>query len=98
MIRMLSQTFTTAIFGLIMNQALTSGVARSDGKITMAMMNQLSDASRAGRLPAHLVPMMRGILHTGLQNIMIVAFGLMIVALVINLWAQRHETQRQAQS
>ncbi|AGE39381.1 MFS transporter [Lactiplantibacillus plantarum] len=98
LIRMLSQTFTTAIFGLIMNQALTSGVARSDGKITMAMMNQLSDASRAGRLPAHLVPMMRGILHTGLQNIMIVAFGLMIVALVINLWAQRHETQRQAQS
>ena len=62
------------------------------------MMNQLSDASRAGRLPASLVPMMRQILHTGLQNIMILAFGLMIAALVLNLWAQRREARRQAEA
>lgn len=91
LIRMLSQTFTTAIFGLIMNHALATGVAGSHGTITMSMMNKLSDAASRTSLPNKLLPAMRQILHSGLHNIMWVAMGLMIVSLIINLWASRRE-------
>lgn len=91
LIRMLSQTFTAAIYGIIMNAALRSGVAQSGGKITMAMLNKLSDAASVGDLPRRLLPAMRVILHHGLHNIMLLALGLMIVALVINVFAERRE-------
>lgn len=97
LIRMLSQTFMASIFGILMNHALKSGVAHSGGTITIAMMNQLSDATNVHSLPAHLIPAMRMILHHGLQNIMILSLGLMLLALLINLWAQSLE-KRQSQT
>ncbi|WP_082622581.1 MFS transporter [Agrilactobacillus composti] len=96
LIRMLSQTFTASIFGLILNQALKNGIQHSSGQITMAMMNQLSDAKNVSALPRHLIPQMRRILFTGLHNIMILSLGLMLLALGINLWAQKLERQKQA--
>ncbi|WP_262315621.1 MFS transporter [Lacticaseibacillus parakribbianus] len=93
LIRMLSQTFTTAIFGLLMNQELFAGVRRSHGTITMAMLNKLSDAASVKSLPARLLPQMRDILHNGLHRIMLLALALMLIALVINLWAQRREAK-----
>ncbi len=94
LIRMLSQTFTASIFGLIMNSALRSGVAQSGGKITMKMMNKLSDATNLKTLPTQLIPQMRLILHNGLHNIMFLSLILMLIALGINLWAQRLERQK----
>ncbi|MFD0897760.1 MFS transporter [Loigolactobacillus binensis] len=93
LIRMLSQTFTAAIFGLVMNHALSRGIANSGGTITMKMMNKLSDATNINSLPAHLIPQMRLILHNGLHNIMSLALILMLIALAINIWAQRLEKQ-----
>ncbi|GAF40716.1 transport protein [Agrilactobacillus composti DSM 18527 = JCM 14202] len=60
------------------------------------MMNQLSDAKNVSALPRHLIPQMRRILFTGLHNIMILSLGLMLLALGINLWAQKLERQKQA--
>ncbi|WP_412989411.1 MFS transporter [Pediococcus siamensis] len=94
LIRMLSQTFTASIFGLVMNRALQTGVQRSDGQITMKMMNKLSDATNISSLPAHLIPEMRNILHNGLHNIMLLALLLMLISLALNLWAQHLEKQR----
>lgn len=94
LIRMLSQTFTASIFGLVMNGALRKGVNRSNGTITMKMMNKLSDATNISSLPAHLIPQMRVILHNGLHNIMLVALVLMLISLGINIWAQRMEKMR----
>ncbi len=91
LIRMLSQTFMASIFGIIMNHALRDGVAAANGKITIAMMNKLSDATNLASLPAQLIPQMRVILHAGLQNIMLVSLVLMFIALIINLWAQSIE-------
>ncbi len=91
LIRMLSQTFTAAVFGLVMNHALRQGVQHSGGTITMKMMNKLSDATNISSLPSRLIPQMRLILHAGLHNIMVLALLLMLIALGINLWAQRLE-------
>ncbi len=91
LIRMLSQTFTTAIFGIIMNHALRAGVAASGGKITMKMMNKLSDAGSSVGLPQTLLPQMRTIMFNGLHNIMLLGLALMLVAAAINLWALRKE-------
>lgn len=93
LIRMLSQTFTAAIFGLVMNNALRQGVTKSSGTITMKMMNKLSDATNIDSLPSHLLPQMRLILHHGLHNIMLLALILMLISLGINIWAQHLEKQ-----
>jgi len=93
LIRMLSQTFTAAIFGLVMNNGLRQGVTKSSGTITMKMMNKLSDATNIDSLPSHLLPQMRLILHHGLHNIMLLALILMLISLGINIWAQHLEKQ-----
>lgn len=92
LVRMLSQTFTSSIFGVVLNRALANGVGSSHGRISMAMMNELSDASTSANLPKQLLPEMRTILHTGLHNIMLIAVVILIVALVlagVNLWRTR---------
>ncbi|WP_461215960.1 MFS transporter [Lacticaseibacillus sp. GG6-2] len=90
LIRILSQTFTTSIFGVIMNHALNRGVAASGGTITMKMMNKLSDAASVGSLPQHLIPQMRNILHAGLHNIMVLSLIMMLLALVVS-WRVQHQ-------
>lgn len=96
LIRMLSQTFTASVFALLMNAAIRRGVTQSHGKITMQMMNQLSDATNLKHLPTHLIPQMRQILHTGLHNIMLLSLVLMLIAAGLNLAVQyrqhRHAT------
>jgi Na+/melibiose symporter-like transporter len=87
LIRMLAQTFTSSIFGIIMNSALRKGVQGSHGKITMAMMNKLSNSKSAKFLPQNLMPQMRNIMHNGLHNIMMLSLLMMLVAAAINAWA-----------
>lgn len=96
LIRMLSQTLTAAIFGIIMNNALRKGVAQAGGSITMKMMNKLSDATNISSLPSKLLPQMRQILYNGLHNIMVVALVLMLLSLGLNLWAQKLEREKYA--
>jgi hypothetical protein len=94
LIRMLSQTFTASIFGIILNHALKNGVIQSGGRITMQMMNKLSDATNIGGLPQNLIPQMRAILFNGLHNIMVLSLGLMLISLAINVWAQKLEHEK----
>ena len=82
LLRILSQTFMAAIYGVILNQALYSGVRRHQG-ITMRMLNQLSNADTAKHLPHSLLPVMRQILYSGYRNIMIAALVLIAIALLL---------------
>ena len=72
-----------------MNHSLFAGVKNSEGRITMDMMNALSNSNSVGSLPQNLLPEMRGILHQGIHNIMLVATALVIIALVVNIWGQK---------
>lgn len=85
LIRILGQTLMASIYGVLMNVALNRGVKRSGGKITLAMMNKLSDAKSARNLPQELLPQMRAIMHSGIQIIMTVALMLLMLAFYLNI-------------
>ncbi|WP_058302719.1 MFS transporter [Gorillibacterium timonense] len=88
LIRILSQTFMSSIYGVILTHALMKGVAESNGKITMDMLNQLSDSKSAGDLPQRLIPLMQEIMYRGLHGIMITALLLLMIALIFNVGIQ----------
>lgn len=81
--RILSQTFMSAIYSAILNQALLRGVLRSHHQITMKMLNKISNASSAKGLPQHLIAPMRNILFNGIDHIMIAAALLALIAILI---------------
>ncbi|OPJ59987.1 MFS transporter [Clostridium chromiireducens] len=88
LLRILSQTFMSSIYGVILNNALNKGVADTHGEVTIAMLNKLSDSQSSGDLPKDLIPLMKQIMYGGLHNIMIVALVLLIVALIFNIGLQ----------
>lgn len=83
LVRVLSQTLMSSVYGVILNRALMSGVKNSHAPITMEMMNKLSSAKSAATLPQELVPSMRKILYTGYRNIMLTGLILIIFSLII---------------
>lgn len=85
LIRILAQTVMAAVYGVIMNLKLASGV-QAHSNITMAMMNKLSDAKSAKTLPQDLLPMMRSIFHSGIKEIVLVSLALLIAAFVLNFY------------
>lgn len=88
LVRILAQTFMAAIYGVILNHALAAGVHASHGKITMAMLTQLSNSKAAQNLPNALLPQMRTILFTGINQIMWTAFGLVLIVTVLLIGLQ----------
>lgn len=88
LLRILSQTFMSSIYGVILNHALISGVENAKGKISMAMLNKLSDSETARSLPENLLPQMKQIMYRGLHDIMLLALVLVIVALILNIRIQ----------
>lgn len=96
LLRILSQTMMSAIYGVILNQELLKGV-HSHLKISLNMLNQLSNAQTAQSLPASLLPTMRRILYLGYHNIMVTALGLIVFALILVVmmeFVQKHKQRR----
>lgn len=83
LVRILSQTFMSSIYGVILNQALATGVRLHHGTITMGMLNKLSNSKTAGSLPGNLLPTMRVILFAGMHNIMLTALVLVLVVVAV---------------
>ncbi|MSD84040.1 MFS transporter [Lactobacillus curvatus] len=80
--RTLGQTFMASIFGALLSISIASQV---NSKITVRMINKLTDAATAKTLPSNLVPQLRTILFNGMHSIMVIGLGLVVVAMVINL-------------
>lgn len=97
LIRILAQTVMAAVYGVIMNLNLASGVSSHPG-ITITMMNKLSDAKSAKLLPQNLVPTMRNILHSGIKEIMLVSVILLVIALVLNFYFNFGKKRRNCNS
>lgn len=83
LIRILAQTVMAAIYGVIMNMAISRGI-QDKPAITMNMMNKLSDAASAKSLPQNLLPAMRQIFYSGLREIMLCSAILLVLSLVAN--------------
>lgn len=89
LLRILAQTFMASIYGVLLNMELAKGVAQTNGKITLKMMNKLSNPVSNKFLPKDLIPQMQIILHQGLHTIMLTATVLLVVGLIFSLWAQK---------
>jgi len=88
LLRILSQAFMSSLYGVIMMRSLMQGVSASNGTISIAMLNQLSDSKSANNLPVDLVPSMKNIMFQGLHSIMMTALILLGLALAFNLGTQ----------
>lgn len=88
LLRILSQTFMSSIYGVILNNALNKGVDETHGEITISMLNKLSNSQSAGDLPKNLLPLMKQIMYGGLHNIMLIALALLVIALFFNIGIQ----------
>lgn len=88
LLRILSQTFMSSIYGVILNHALIRGVENAKGRISMAMLNKLSNSETASSLPKNLLPQMKQIMYGGLHDIMLLALVLVIAALILNIRIQ----------
>lgn len=95
LLRILSQTLMSAVYGVIINQELFQGVQTHHG-ITLRMLNKLSNAQTASSLPDKLLPTLRTILYNGYRDIIIAAVILILIALVlvVVLGWQNHCHQR----
>lgn len=88
LVRMLAQTTMAAVYGVIMNWAMARGLA-GQNRITLGMMNKLSQAKTAASLPQDLVPQMRAIFHSGLHDVMVVSVALGLIAMLLNFYYNR---------
>lgn len=92
LLRILSQTMMSALYGVVLNVTLESELAKHHG-ITMKMMNQLTNAATAKNLSVGLIPTMRNILFHGYRNTMIVAFvlgaGCLLIAVTVAIKQSR---------
>nr|WP_318530688.1 hypothetical protein [Companilactobacillus kedongensis] len=91
LVRILSQTFMSSIYGVILNLALIKGVRESHGHITISMLNKLSNAAVAKELPQAYVPQMKRIFFSGIHNIMLTALILIIAVILILGYLFRRE-------
>lgn len=82
LLRILSQTFMSSIYGVILNRSLMKGVEESNGEISIVMLNKLSDSKSVGDLPSNLLLPMRQIMYSGIHNIMLTALILLVIALI----------------
>ncbi|CAJ1199040.1 MFS transporter [Companilactobacillus nantensis] len=96
LVRILSQTFMSSIYGVILNLALIKGVRESHGHITMGMMNKLSNAAVAKDLPKAYVPQMKRIFFSGIHNIMLTALILIILVIIILAYLFRREAVKKS--
>lgn len=89
--RTLGQTFMASIFGAMLSLNIARLAAQTNGRISVNMMNQLTDYTTAKSLPQGLLPEMRNILYTSLHVIMLVGLVLVLIALFVNITRKEPE-------
>lgn len=94
LLRILSQTMMSAVYGVVLTNALNHGVRTHHG-ITMGMLNRLSNAKTAVGLPKAQLPEMRHILFQGYYNIIVVAFILIIICLALSVTVAIRHSRKQ---
>lgn len=84
LIRTLGQTFMAAIYGAILSRQLLTGVNKTNGQVTIDMINQLSNSSNMNPSTVQLIPLMKDILFSGIHLIMIIGLVLVVCGAILN--------------
>lgn len=94
LLRILSQAFMSAIYGVVLNRALQQGIKQSNGELTMSMLNKLSNKQLISQLPSQLLPQMRQIMFNGIHQIMLIAVMLLLIVITLILWLKKYRPIR----
>ncbi|MDU6917901.1 MAG: MFS transporter, partial [Enterococcus faecalis] len=88
LVRTIGQTVMVSIFGVILNAGMFAKLEASALNVDADVMNQLVNPHTANLIPAALLKPLRGILYAGLHNVYLVGAGLVVVALLLNIFAK----------
>ena len=88
LVRTIGQTVMVSIFGVISNAGMFAKLEASALNVDADVMNQLVNPHTANLIPAALLKPLRGILYAGLHNVYLVGAGLVVVALLLNIFAK----------
>lgn len=88
LVRTIGQTVMVSIFGVILNAGMFAKLEASALNVDADVMNQLVNPHTANLIPAVLLKPLRGILYAGLHNVYLVGAGLVVVALLLNIFAK----------
>ena len=88
LVRTIGQTVMVSIFGVILNAGMFAKLEASALNVDADGMNQLVNPHTANLIPAALLKPLRGILYAGLHNVYLVGAGLVVVALLLNIFAK----------
>lgn len=88
LVRTIGQTVMVSIFGVILNAGMFANLEASALNVDADVMNQLVNPHTANLIPAALLKPLRGILYAGLHNVYLVGAGLVVVALLLNIFAK----------
>lgn len=90
LVRSLSQTIMIAIFGIIMNYSMATGIQKHAGEgVKLSMMNKMINPQTVTQLPQHLIPTLRQIYYGGLHNVFLIGLALVVLALIVNVFDQQ---------
>lgn len=88
LVRTIGQTVMVSIFGVILNAGMFAKLEASALNVDADVMNQLVNPHTANLIPTALLKPLRGILYAGLHNVYLVGAGLVVVALLLNIFAK----------
>lgn len=86
--RSLGQTLMISLFGIVMNTVMAQGVARTPG-LTTEMMDNMINPETATQVPTEFLEPARAIVFDGLRWIFIVGLGILLTALIVNLFDRK---------
>ena len=73
---------------MILNAGMFAKLEASALNVDADVMNQLVNPHTANLIPVALLKPLRGILYAGLHNVYLVGAGLVVVALLLNIFAK----------
>lgn len=74
-----------SIYGVIFNTTINSGISKNKAlKITIDMINKLSDSAISAELPKKSLEILHGILFNGIHGVLLTSLVLLLIALVLN--------------
>lgn len=92
LIRTLGTTLILSSLAVELNSNFAKAV-QTNGRLTIGLINQISDAAALKNIPHALVEPLRLVMYQGLHNLALIGLGIIVVAVVINSFTKWKKAQ-----
>lgn len=84
LIRSLGMTLVVAALSISLNQTFTSAV-KSDSRLTINLLNLISNSQAAKSIPSNLITPLRQVLFDGMHNLALICGAVLVLVLILSL-------------